>query len=95
MRRVHLVSATFKIALAQPMLSSAPTVRAGSSKSFIVASADTTGSRRASASGDQGDARVAGSYCNGTAVFTIVSEGIEGGASVEGERFSYRAGLQH
>jgi len=59
------------------------------------ASADTTGSRRASASGDQGDARVAGSYCNGIAVFTIVSEGIEGGASVEGERFSYRAGLQH
>jgi lipid-binding SYLF domain-containing protein len=57
------------------------------------ASADTTGSRRASASSDQGNARVSGAYCNGIAVFTIVREGLEGGASVQGERFSYHAGL--
>jgi lipid-binding SYLF domain-containing protein len=52
------------------------------------ASADTSGTQ-ASASGGQNDAHVAGAYNNGVAVFTIVKGGLEGGASVEGEKFSY------
>jgi lipid-binding SYLF domain-containing protein len=55
------------------------------------ASADTSGTQ-ASASGGQDDARVAGAYSKGIVVFTIVRGGLEGGASVQGERFSYHAG---
>jgi lipid-binding SYLF domain-containing protein len=54
------------------------------------ASADTTGAQ-ASASGGQNDAAVAGGYSNGMAVFTIVKGGLQAGASVEGEKFSYHA----
>ncbi len=54
------------------------------------ASADTSGAQ-ASASGGQNDAHVAGEYNNGMVVFTIAKGGFEGGASVEGEKFSYRA----
>jgi lipid-binding SYLF domain-containing protein len=50
------------------------------------ASADTSG-----ASGGENNARVAGAYSNGMAVFTIAKGGLEGGASVEGEKFSYHA----
>jgi lipid-binding SYLF domain-containing protein len=56
----------------------------------VSASADTSGTQ-ASASGGQNDAHVAGSYNNGMVVFTIAKGGLEGGASVEGEKFSYRA----
>jgi len=52
------------------------------------ASADTTGTQ-ASASGGANNARVAGGYTNGMAVFTIVKGGLQGGASVEGEKFSF------
>jgi lipid-binding SYLF domain-containing protein len=54
------------------------------------ASADTGGSQ-ASASGGQNNARVAGGYTNGMAVFTIVKGGLQGGASLEGEKFSFHA----
>ncbi len=54
------------------------------------ASADTTGTQ-ASASGGQDNAHVAGTYNNGVVVFTIVKGGLEGGVSVEGEKFSYHA----
>jgi len=64
---------------------SAVVITAGAS-----ASADTVG-RQASASTEQDNARVAGAYRNGIAVFTIVREGLEGGASFKGERFSYHA----
>jgi lipid-binding SYLF domain-containing protein len=63
---------------------SAVVITAGAS-----ASADTSGAE-ASASGGQNDAHVAGAYSNGMAVFTIVKGGLEGGASVEGEKFSYQ-----
>ncbi len=53
------------------------------------ASADTTGTQ-ASASGGRNDAAVAGAYRNGMVVFTIVKGGLQGGASVEGEKFSYQ-----
>jgi len=56
------------------------------------ASADTSGTQ-ASASGDQNNAHVAGAYNNGMVVFTIAKGGLEGGASVEGEKFSYQAKL--
>jgi lipid-binding SYLF domain-containing protein len=52
------------------------------------ASAQTTGTQ-ASASGGQNNARVAGAYNNGMAVFTIVKGGLQGGVSVEGEKFSF------
>jgi lipid-binding SYLF domain-containing protein len=52
------------------------------------ASVDTTGSE-VSASGGQNNAAVDGAYSNGMAVFTIVKGGLQGGASVEGEKFSY------
>jgi lipid-binding SYLF domain-containing protein len=65
---------------------SAVVITAGAS-----ASADTSGTQ-ASASGGQDAARVAGAYNKGIVVFTIVRGGIEGGASVQGEKFSYRAG---
>jgi lipid-binding SYLF domain-containing protein len=64
---------------------SAVVITAGAS-----ASADTSGTQ-ASASGGQNDAHVAGAYNNGMVVFTIAKGGLEGGASVEGEKFSYRA----
>jgi len=54
------------------------------------ASADTSGTQ-ASASADENDAHVAGAYNNGVVVFTIVKGGLEVGASVEGEKFSYQA----
>jgi len=54
------------------------------------ASADTSGTQ-ASASGGEDNARVAGAYSNGMVVFTIAKGGLEGGASVEGEKFSYHA----
>ncbi len=54
------------------------------------ASADTSGTQ-AGASGGQNNARVAGDYSDGMVVFTIVKGGLEGGASVEGEKFSYHA----
>jgi len=54
------------------------------------ASADTSGTQ-ASASGGQNNAAVAGAYSNGMVVFTIVKGGLQGGASVEGEKFSYHA----
>ncbi len=62
---------------------SAVVITAGAS-----ASADTSGTQ-ASVSGGQNDARVAGAYSNGMVVFTIVKGGLEGGASVAGEKFSY------
>jgi lipid-binding SYLF domain-containing protein len=52
------------------------------------ASADTTGTQ-ASASGGQNNAAVDGAYNNGMVVFTIAKGGLQGGASVEGEKFSY------
>ena len=52
------------------------------------ASAATSGTS-ASASGGQNDARVTGSYNDGMVVFRIVKGGLEGGASVEGEKFSF------
>jgi lipid-binding SYLF domain-containing protein len=52
------------------------------------ASADTTGTQ-ASASGGQNNAAVDGAYSNGMVVFTIAKGGLQGGASVEGEKFSY------
>jgi lipid-binding SYLF domain-containing protein len=64
---------------------SAVVITAGAS-----ASADTSGTQ-ASASGGQNDARVAGAYRDGVVVFTIVKGGLEGGVSVEGEKFSYHA----
>ncbi len=64
---------------------SAVVITAGAS-----ASADTSGTQ-ASASGGQNNARVVGAYNNGVAVFTIAKGGLEGGASVEGEKFSYHA----
>jgi lipid-binding SYLF domain-containing protein len=64
---------------------SAVVITAGAS-----ASADTTGTQ-ASASGGQDNAHVAGTYNNGVVVFTIVKGGLEGGVSVEGEKFSYHA----
>jgi len=54
------------------------------------ASADTSGTQ-AGASGGQNDAHVAGDYSDGMVVFTIVKGGLEGGASVEGEKFSFHA----
>jgi lipid-binding SYLF domain-containing protein len=54
------------------------------------ASADTTGTQ-ASASGGKNDAVVDGAYSNGMVVFTIVKGGLQGGASVEGEKFSFSA----
>jgi lipid-binding SYLF domain-containing protein len=54
------------------------------------ASANTSGTQ-ASASGGENNARVAGAYTNGMAVFTIVKGGLEGGVSVEGEKFSFHA----
>jgi lipid-binding SYLF domain-containing protein len=62
---------------------SAVVITAGAS-----ASADTSGTQ-ASASGGQDNAHVAGAYNNGMVVFTIAKGGLEGGASVEGEKFSY------
>ncbi len=62
---------------------SAVVITAGAS-----ASADTSGTQ-ASASGGQNDAHVAGNYNNGMVVFTIAKGGLEGGASVEGEKFSF------
>jgi len=53
------------------------------------ASADTSGTQ-AGVSGGQNNARVAGDYTNGMVVFTIVKGGLEGGVSVEGEKFSFR-----
>ncbi len=64
---------------------SAVVITAGAS-----ASANTSGTQ-ASASGGQNDARVAGAYTNGVVVFTIPKGGLEGGASVEGEKFSFHA----
>jgi lipid-binding SYLF domain-containing protein len=64
---------------------SAVVITAGAS-----ASADTSGTQ-ASASGGQNNAHVAGAYTNGMVVFTIAKGGLEGGASVEGEKFSYHA----
>jgi lipid-binding SYLF domain-containing protein len=64
---------------------SAVVITAGAS-----ASADTSGTQ-ASASGGQDNAHVAGAYNNGVVVFTIAKGGLEGGASVEGEKFSYQA----
>jgi lipid-binding SYLF domain-containing protein len=64
---------------------SAVVITAGASGSV-----DTSGTQ-GSASGGQNNARVAGSYHSGMAVFTIVKGGLEGGASVEGEKFSYHA----
>jgi lipid-binding SYLF domain-containing protein len=64
---------------------SAVAITAGAS-----ASADTSGTQ-ASASGGQNDAHVAGAYSNGMVVFTIPKGGLEGGVSVEGEKFSYHA----
>jgi lipid-binding SYLF domain-containing protein len=64
---------------------SAVVITAGAS-----ASAETSGTQ-ASASGGQDNAKVAGAYNNGMVVFTIVKGGLEGGVSVEGEKFSYRA----
>jgi lipid-binding SYLF domain-containing protein len=52
------------------------------------ASADTTGTQT-SASGGQNDAAVGGAYTNGMVVFTIVKGGLQGGVSVEGEKFSF------
>jgi lipid-binding SYLF domain-containing protein len=52
------------------------------------ASADTTGTQ-ASVSGGQNNAAVDGAYHDGMVVFTIVKGGLQGGASVEGEKFSY------
>jgi lipid-binding SYLF domain-containing protein len=54
------------------------------------ASADTSGGQ-ASMSGGRNNAHVAGAYSNGMAVFTIARGGLEAGASVEGEKFSYHA----
>jgi lipid-binding SYLF domain-containing protein len=54
------------------------------------ASAETSGTQ-ASVSGGQNNAQVAGDYSDGMVVFTIVKGGLEGGASVEGEKFSYHA----
>ena len=54
------------------------------------ASADTTGVQ-SSASGGQNNAAVTGAYNNGMVVFTIVKGGLQGGVSVEGEKFSYHA----
>ena len=54
------------------------------------ASADTSGTQ-AGASGGQNNARVAGDYRDGMVVFTIVKGGLEGGISLEGEKFSYHA----
>jgi lipid-binding SYLF domain-containing protein len=62
---------------------SAVVITAGAS-----ASADTTGTQ-ASASGGQRNAAVDGGYNNGMVVFTIVKGGLQGGVSVEGEKFSY------
>ena len=64
---------------------SAVVITAGAS-----ASADTSGTQ-ASASGGENNARVAGGYSNGMVVFTIAKGGLEGGASVEGEKYSYHA----
>jgi lipid-binding SYLF domain-containing protein len=64
---------------------SAVVITAGAS-----ASADTSGAQ-ASASEGQQDAHVAGAYSSGIAVFTLVKGGLEGGVSVEGEKFSYQA----
>ncbi len=55
------------------------------------ASADTRGTQ-VSAGRRQDHARVAPVYTGGIMVFTIVRGGIEGGAAVEGEKFSYHAG---
>jgi len=63
---------------------SAVVITAGAS-----ASADTSGTT-ASASGDQSNARVAGTYNDGMVVFRIVKGGLEGGASLEGEKFSFQ-----
>jgi len=52
------------------------------------ASAETSGTQ-ASASGGQNNARVAGAYTNGMVVFTIAKGGLQGGISVEGEKFSF------
>jgi lipid-binding SYLF domain-containing protein len=54
------------------------------------ASAATSGTQ-ASASGGQDNAAVDGGYSNGMVVFTIVKGGLQGGASVEGEKFSFHA----
>ncbi len=62
---------------------SAVVITAGAS-----ASADTTGTQ-ASASGGQRNAAVDGGYSNGMVVFTIVKGGLQGGVSVEGEKFSF------
>jgi lipid-binding SYLF domain-containing protein len=62
---------------------SAVVITAGAS-----ASADTSGTQ-ASASGGQNDAKVVGAYKDGIVVFTIAKGGLEGGASVEGEKFAY------
>jgi lipid-binding SYLF domain-containing protein len=64
---------------------SAVVITAGAS-----ASAGTSGTQ-ASVSGGQNNAQVAGTYNNGVVVFTIVKGGLEGGVSVEGEKFSYHA----
>jgi lipid-binding SYLF domain-containing protein len=64
---------------------SAVVITAGAS-----ASADTSGTQ-ASASGGENNARVAGGYTDGAVVFTIVKGGLEGGVSVEGEKFSFHA----
>ena len=64
---------------------SAVVITAGAS-----ASADTSGTQ-ASASGGQNHASVSGTYNNGMVVFTIVKGGLEGGASVAGEKFTYHA----
>jgi len=64
---------------------SAVVITAGAS-----ASADTSGTQ-ASASGGLDNAHVAGSYNKGMVVFKIAKGGLEGGASVAGEKFSYHA----
>jgi lipid-binding SYLF domain-containing protein len=64
---------------------SAVVITAGAS-----ASANTSGTQ-AGASGGQNNAHVAGGYTNGMVVFTIVKGGLEGGASVGGEKFAYHA----
>ncbi len=52
------------------------------------ASADTSGTQT-SVSGGQDNAAVGGAYHDGMVVFTIAKGGLQGGASVEGEKFSY------
>jgi hypothetical protein len=56
----------------------------------VSASAGTTGTT-GSASGGKKDAKTAGSYKDGMAVFTIAKGGLMYEASVSGQKFTYKA----